>query len=67
MRILAERLKTLRQESGLSIFELSQKISISVASLCRWENGTTDIKSDQLIILAEFFQVSVDYLLGLED
>lgn len=67
MRKFAERLKLLREEKKLSLMALSKKVGISDATICRWENGQCDVKGDQLIILAEFFGVSSDYLLGLED
>ena len=62
----AIRLKELRMEKGLSIQELSRQIGIGSSSLCRWENRQADVKGSQLIQLAQFFSVSVDYLLGLE-
>ena len=65
--MFAERLKDLRVEKGMSIAVLSKKLQIGVASICRWENGISDIKSDQLIIIASFFDVSADYLLGIEN
>ena len=67
MRIFAERLKELRIEQNLSIMALGKAISVSDATICRWENGISDVKSDQLILLARFFNVSADYLLGLEN
>ena len=67
MRKFCERLKELRTEKNLSIEKLSKLIDISNATICRWENGLNDIKSDELIIVARFFEVSTDYLLGLED
>lgn len=67
MRKFAERLKELRSEKSLSIQALSKATDIGVASICRWENGQADIKIDQLITLARFFDVTADYLLGLED
>lgn len=63
----AERLKELRQEKGLSIQALSKDIKIGVASICRWENQQADVKGSQLIILAKYFGVTIDYLMGLED
>ncbi|MCI8412469.1 MAG: helix-turn-helix transcriptional regulator [Clostridia bacterium] len=66
MRKFAERLKNLRMEKQLSIAALSQHVGLSVGSISRWETGQCDIKGDQLILLAKFFDVSVDYLLGLE-
>ncbi len=66
-RIFADRLKELRKEQNLSFVELSKVTGLSRSELCRWENGQADITSDNLIILAKYFKVSADYLLGLED
>ncbi len=46
---------------------LSKIIGISDSSLGRWERNEGDITGDNLIILAKFFGVTTDYLLGLED
>ncbi len=67
MRKFSERLKELRTEKGLSDAALSRQIQVSDATISRWENGQSDIKSDQLILLAKFFNVTTDYLLGLEN
>ena len=67
MNKFSERLKELRLEKGLSIRQLASATNISTASISRWENGIQDIASDYLIILCKFFNVSSDYLLGLED
>ncbi len=67
MKKFSERLKELRQERGLSILQLSKSINVSDATICRWENNINDIKSEQLIEVAKFFDVTTDYLLGLED
>ena len=67
MRKFSERLNTLRKDKSLSIAELSGCVGLSAASISRWETGQCDIKGDQLIILAKFFDVTADYLLGLED
>lgn len=67
MRKFAERLKELRAEKKLSTFALSKQVQIGVASISRWENNQSDIKGDQLITLAKFFEVTSDYLLGLSD
>ncbi len=67
MEIFSERLKELRQEKGLSIHGLAKEVKISSSSLCRWENCQADIKGSQLVILAKYFDVTIDYLMGLED
>jgi len=67
MNIFAERLKELRIEKGLSIKQLSIATKLGVASICRWENDKAEVKGSQLIILAKYFNVTTDYLLGLEN
>lgn len=67
MENFSERLKELRQEKGLSINGLAKEVKISSSSLCRWENCQADIKGSQLVILAKYFDVTIDYLMGLED
>ena len=67
MRKFSERLKELRTEKGLSDAALGRQIQVSDATISRWENGQSDIKSDQLILLAKFFNVTTDYLLWLEN
>ena len=67
MEILAKRLKALREEAKLSLAQLSKEVGIGSSSLCRWEKQQADIKGSQLKILAKYFNVSADYLLGLVD
>lgn len=66
-KIFAERLKELREEKNLSIQSLSKEIKISASSLCRWENCQADIKSEELVMLAIYYKVSADFLLGLDE
>jgi transcriptional regulator with XRE-family HTH domain len=65
--MFAKRLNELRQEKGLSIMALGKAIAVSDATICRWENGVSDIKSDQLVLLSKYFGVSADYLLGIDE
>lgn len=67
MEKFAERLKELREEKGLSIQRLAKEVKIGSSSLCRWENGQAEMKGSQLIILAKYFDVTIDYLLGVEE
>ncbi len=66
-RKFAKKLKELRTERKLSYESLGKLVNISHTSIFRWENNQADITSDNLIILAKFFGVTTDYLLGLED
>lgn len=67
MRKICERLKELRLERKLSILALGKAIGVSDATICRWENEKSDIPSDALILLADYFGVTADYLLGREE
>ena len=63
----SERLKDLRKEHGLSQMELSIKTGLSQSAIAKWELNKTEPTASALIILAKFFNESVDYLLGLID
>lgn len=66
---LPERLKELRLEKGLSQMQLAKELNglISASSIGFWELNKRKPTSDAIIILAVYFKVSTDYLLGLED
>lgn len=63
----SERLKELRTEKGIGQVELSKAINVSKGIISLWENNLREPKLSNLISLAEFFKVSIDYLAGLED
>lgn len=60
--MLPERLKTLRLETKLTQKQVAQHFGISQQSYALWENGKRNPKHLQTI--ANFFNVSTDYLLG---
>ena len=61
------RLKELRQEKKLSQKELAENIGVHYRTLQNWENGESQIKPEKAQLLADFFGVSVGYLLGYID
>ena len=61
------RLKELRKEKKLSQKEIAKEMSISEKTLSRWENGESQIKPEKAQKLADYFGVSVGYLLGYND
>lgn len=61
------RLKELRKEKKLTQKELADKINVSKITVLRWENGERQIKPDKAKQVADFFGVSVGYLLGYSD
>lgn len=65
MNILGKRIKSERERKGLSQIELAKLLNISNTTLSQYETGQR-IPSDEIKIkLAEIFNCSVDYLLGL--
>ena len=60
------RLKELRKKKGLTQTEVAKFIGISQNNYSYWENGKVKIDNATLLRLADFFGVSVDYLLGHE-
>ena len=58
------RLKELRKQKGLTQQGLADKISVSKITVLRWENEERQIKPEKAQQLADFFGVSVGYLLG---
>lgn len=60
------RLKQLRDEHNLSQYDLADELDIKQSTIAMWENGTNAPRQATLIKIAEYFDVSVDYLLGKE-
>ena len=61
------RLKELRQEKKLSQKEIAETLGFSLRSFQRMENGESQIKPEKAQKLADYFGVSVGYLLGYND
>ena len=60
-------LKELRKSRNLTQFQLSQILKIGQATIAGYENGSREPHINSLIAYANFFECSVDYLLGRED
>lgn len=65
--IFKERLKELREERELNQSQLALESGISQAAIAKWESGDRTPNMYSLIILAKYFGVTTDYLLGLVD
>lgn len=61
------RLKELRIEKKLSQKTLAEVLGTTNSSICDWECGRTEPSIEMIIKLSMYFEVSSDYLLGLED
>lgn len=67
MKVFAKRLKELRTEKKISMKTLAQAINTSDGAISNWENEINEPKISYLVKLAVYFNVSCDYLVGLED
>ncbi len=59
-----DRLKELRKEKNISQQTLGNIVNSSKMAISHWEKGHSEPSIAQLILLSDFFEVSVDYLIG---
>lgn len=59
------RIGELRRRKGITQQELSEVVKVSFQTISKWENGSTMPDITYLPVLAEYFQVSVDQLMGI--
>lgn len=57
-------LKNLREKFDLKQSEMAKIMHVSRVSYCNYENGINEPSLESLILVADYFHVSVDYLLG---
>lgn len=60
----SKRLYILRKEKNLSQVDLAEEIKVSASSISLWEAGKVIPEAEKILHLANFFNVSTDYLLG---
>ena len=65
--MLAERIKTLREQAGMSQEKLAKRLGITRSSVNAWEMGISTPSTQYIAELAGLCQVSADYLLGLSE
>ncbi len=61
---MQNRIKDLREDRDLRQYDLAQATGIDQRTISNYETGKTKPDSDALIKLADFFDVSIDYLVG---
>jgi transcriptional regulator with XRE-family HTH domain len=61
------RLRELRKSYGLTLRELDEKVNINYSQLARIERGEGSLTQQHIQILSSFFNVSSDYLLGINE
>ena len=66
-RFFSARIFDLRKRCGLSQKELGEAVGLSHKAISTIESGARSTTIEKLVLLADFFQVSTDYLLGRKD
>ena len=64
--MMSEKIRNLRKNFNISQVELAAKLGVTKQCVSNWENDNILPSVDMLIKLAKFFNVSTDYLLGLD-
>ncbi|MDN7242071.1 helix-turn-helix transcriptional regulator [Planococcus sp. N028] len=64
MELLASKIKALREQQGLSVETLAEELGFAKSTVWAYESGKKQVSVSHLAILADYFNVSVDGLLG---
>lgn len=67
MPTFSDRLKSLRRENNILQKDLAMLLKVTPRAIRNYENGSHEPCYDSLIKLADYFNVSLDYLLGRTD
>ena len=59
------RIRELREDNDLNQSQIAEIINVSQSTYSRYESGYLDVPSEVLIALSKYYNVSVDYILGL--
>lgn len=62
---ISQKISKLRDRKGLSQLELAEKLGVSQSTVAMWESGKRNISNRDLINISKFFNVSIDYLFGI--
>lgn len=65
--MIADTIKNLRQQSGLTQSDLAKRLNITRSSVNAWEMGISIPSTQYVVELAELFKVTTDYILGLSN
>lgn len=64
MNKIPDRLKELRKANKLTQSNVAEKLQINRVTYTCWETGKHEPSIDQLAVLADFYKVSADYIIG---
>lgn len=63
---LGKNIKELRLGKNLNQLQFCEIFKVSHGTISKWENGKLEPDCDTIVEIAKYFNVSTDYLLGLE-
>ncbi|EAC7182500.1 XRE family transcriptional regulator [Listeria monocytogenes] len=61
---IGKRISELRNKKGISQLQLAKDLNVSTSTVSMWETNKRAIKNERIIQLADYFNVTTDYLLG---
>ena len=61
------KLKKIRKANGITQTQLAELMDVGQSTISGWENGSVNIPSDKLPLLADIFDCTIDALYGRED
>lgn len=61
-----EKLKELRKDKNIGQIALAKELGVGKSVISLWENNLCEPTLSKLIAIAQFFEVSIDYLAGIE-
>ena len=67
MKIFGERVKQTLKENGIMQKELAKALNVQTSTLCEWLNDHNEPPMQSIVDIANFLDVSTDYLLGVKD
>lgn len=67
LNMYGQRIKEIRQEKGLTQSQLAEMLSTTQSTVGKYEREEIQLTVDTIIKICKVFEVSADYLLGLED
>ena len=67
MKIFAERLKRLRHDKNVKQYQVAEVLKVTRTQISDLENGKCTTTIEKMWLLADYFDVSVDYLIGRSD
>jgi len=65
--IIGKRIKELRLEKGISQQTLAMAVGVNKRAVIFWEQEVNEPKASYILKIADYFEVSADYLLGRKD